>query len=81
MKEPVRPEWVTLTMNRGKRDKLSKKDIVGFLFQKGGLEKDQLGIIEVKEGSSFAAVKREAFAAMLERIRNEKIKNMKAIFK
>lgn len=65
----------------GKRDKLSKKDIVGFLFQKGGLEKDQLGIIEVKEGSSFAAVKREAFAAMLERIRNEKIKNMKAIFK
>lgn len=81
VKEPVRPEWVTLTMNRGKRDKLSKKDIVGFLFQKGGLEKDQLGIIEVKEGSSFAAVKREAFAAMLERIRNEKIKNMKAIFK
>lgn len=81
VKEPVSPEWVTLTMNRGKRDKLSKKDIVGFLFQKGGLEKDQLGIIEVKEGSSFAAVKREAFAAMLERIRNEKIKNMKAIFK
>lgn len=80
-KDPVRAEWITLTINKGKRDKLSKKDIVGFLFQKGGLEKDQLGVIEVKEGSSFAAVKREAFAPMMDRISNEKIKNMKATFK
>ena len=80
-KEPVRSEWITLTINRGKRDKLSKKDIVGFLFQKGGLEKDQLGVVEVKEGSSFAAVKREAFDAMMDRIRDEKIKNMRATFK
>ena len=42
-KKPVRSEWVTLTINRGKRYKLSKKDVVGFLFQKGGLEKDDLG--------------------------------------
>ena len=77
----MRSEWITLTINRGKRDKLSKKDIVGFLFQKGGLEKEQLGVVEVKEGSSFAAVKREAFDAMMDRIRDEKIKNMRATFK
>ena len=40
---PSKPDSLvrlTLTINRGKRDKLSKKDVVGFLFQKGGLEKD-----------------------------------------
>lgn len=79
-KEPLRSEWVTLTINRGKRDKLSKKDVVGFLFQKGELEKDDLGIVEVKESCSFAAVKRDKLPGLLKRIRDEKIKNMKAKF-
>lgn len=79
-RQPVRSEWVTLTINRGKRDKLSKKDVVGFLFQKGGLDKDDLGVVEVKESCSFAAVKREKMSALLDRIREEKIKNMKARF-
>ncbi len=79
-KKPVRSEWVTLTINRGKRDKLSKKDVVGFLFQKGGLEKDDLGIVEIKESCAFAAVKRDKLSGLLDRIRNEKIKNMKAKF-
>jgi superfamily II DNA/RNA helicase len=77
-RQPIRPEWVTLTINRGKRDKLSKKDIVGFLFQKGELEKDELGMVEVKESRSFAAIKRNKLPELLNRIRSEKIKNMKA---
>ena len=79
-KEPLRSEWITLTINRGKRDKLSKKDVVGFLLQKGELEKDDLGIVEVKESCSFAAVKRDKLPGLLKRIRDEKIKNMKAKF-
>ena len=71
---------MTLTINRGKRDKLSKKDVVGFLFQKGGLEKDDLGVVEVKESCAYAAVKRDKKADLLARIREEKIKNMKAKF-
>lgn len=79
-KTPESSEWVTLTINRGKRDKLSKKDVVGFLFQKGGLEKDDLGVVEVKESCSYAAVKREKLPALLDRVRSEKIKNMNAKF-
>lgn len=79
-KKPVPPQWVTLTINRGKRDKLSKKDVVGFLFQKGGLEKDELGIVEIKESCAYAAVRRDKIAGLLARIRDEKIKNMKAKF-
>ncbi|MDH6533821.1 DEAD/DEAH box helicase [Parabacteroides sp. 52] len=80
VKEPMRSQWVTLTINRGKRDKLSKKDVVGFLFQKGALGKDDLGIVEIKESCSFAAVRRDAYASLLSRIRDEKIKSMKAKF-
>ena len=79
-KKPLRSEWVTLTINRGKRDKLSKKDVVGFLFQKGGLDKDDLGVVEIKESCAYAAVKRDKKEGLLARIREEKIKNMKAKF-
>ncbi|MDD6209348.1 MAG: DEAD/DEAH box helicase [Bacteroidales bacterium] len=77
---PEQPDWMTLTISRGKRDKLSKKDIVGFLYQKGGLKPGELGIVEVKDAKSFAAVKRSCFKNMLSRIRNEKIKNMTVKF-
>lgn len=77
-RKPLRPEWATLTVNRGKRDKLSRGDVAGFLLQKGGLEKEDLGLIEIKESCAYAAVKREKMTALLARIREEKIKNMKA---
>lgn len=80
VKSPVQSEWITLTINKGKRDKLSKKDVVGFLFQKGELGKDELGMVEVKESYSFAAIKREVFPALLERLEDERIKKMKAKF-
>ena len=79
-KKPVVSEWKTILINRGKRDKLSKKDVVGFLFQKGGLDKEDLGIVEIKESCAFAAVKREKVKGLLARIRDEKIKNMRAKF-
>jgi len=79
-KAPIASEWITLTINKGKRDKLSKKDVVGFLFQKGNLENGQLGVVEVKESCSFAAIKRDKFSSLIEKIKDERIKNMKAKF-
>lgn len=77
-KKPQQSEWVTMTINRGKRDKLSKKDIVGFLYQKGGLDRDDLGVVEVKESCSFVAVKRDKYKGLLQKITGEKVKNMNA---
>lgn len=79
-KKPMPSEWITLTINRGKRDKLSKKDVVGFLFQKGELGKDDLGVVEIKESCSYAAVKRDKLDELLKKIQNEKVKNMTAKF-
>ena len=77
-RKPTQPDWKTIVINRGKRDKLSKKDVVGFLFQKGALDKEDLGIVEIKESCAFAAVKRDKVKALLARIKDEKIKNLKA---
>ena len=71
------PEYITLYINGGKKNKLNKVDIVGFLSQKGTLEKDELGLIEVKDFSSFVAVKQHKIKALLENIKDEKMKGKK----
>lgn len=79
-KIPSQPEWVTIYIGKGKKDKLSKGDIAGFMMQKGKLSKDDLGKIELKDHFAFAAVKRGKYANMLKMVANEKIKGMKTIF-
>lgn len=74
---PPKPDWATLYIGKGKKDKLSKMDIVGFMFKKGQLEKEELGMVEVKEYYSFVAIKVNKVKDVLRLIQNEKIKNMK----
>jgi len=76
-KMPENTPWTTLYIGAGKKDKINKMDIVGMLLQKGKLEKDELGLIEVLDFSSYAAVSRKKVNAMLDLIKNEKIKNKK----
>lgn len=74
---PELPDWETLYIGGGKKDKINKVDIVGLLLQKGGLAKDELGLIEVQDKASFVAIKRNKIHQTLDLIRNEKIKKMK----
>jgi superfamily II DNA/RNA helicase len=74
---PPISEWVTIYISGGKKNKLNKMDIVGFLLQKGQIEKQDLGLIEVKDNISFAAVKRNKVKDMLALIAAEKMKGKK----
>jgi len=74
---PQKPEWATLYFGLGKKDKINKIDIVGLLLQKGELEKDDLGLIEVKDRMAFAAVKRAKVSKTLKLIQKETIKRKK----
>jgi len=74
---PPKPEWSTIYIGKGKKDKLSKMDVVGFMFKKGLLAKEDLGMVEVKEYFSYVAVKSNKIKNILPLIQNEKIKNMK----
>ena len=71
--------FVTLYIGKGKKDKINKIDIVGFLFKKGNLNKDEVGRIDVKDHYSFAAISRKKAKQTLNLIRGEKIKGVKTI--
>ncbi|MES2812773.1 MAG: DEAD/DEAH box helicase [Bacteroidota bacterium] len=74
---PKAPEFQTIYISGGKKTKLNKIDIVGFFSQKGKLEKGDLGLIEVKDFISFAAVKSKKVKDLLHNIRDEKMKGKK----
>jgi len=76
-KLPKAPEFQTIYVSGGKKNKLNKIDIVGFFSQKGKLEKGDLGLIEVKDFISFAAVKSTKVKGLLQLIRDEKMKGKK----
>lgn len=74
---PKPPEFQTIYISGGKKNKLNKIDIVGFFSQKGKLDKSDLGLIEVKDFISFAAVKSKKVKEFLVNIRDEKMKGKK----
>ena len=76
---PTLPRWETLYIGKGKKDKLSRGDIAGFLMKVGGLQRDELGRIDVKDLHSYASVLRAAVRNLLPRIRGQKIKGIKTI--
>ncbi|MGM8362941.1 DEAD/DEAH box helicase [Flavobacterium sp. ARAG 55.4] len=74
---PKAPQFQTIYISGGKKNKLNKIDIVGFFSQKGKLEKGDLGLIEVKDFISFAAVKFSKVKDLLRNIQDEKMKGKK----
>jgi superfamily II DNA/RNA helicase len=74
---PEKPKWTTLFIAAGKKDKVNKVDIVGFLSKRAHLKKEDIGLIEVKDFFSFVAVVKSKVGHALEQIKNEKIKNRK----
>ena len=77
---PAKPLWVTLYIGKGKKDKISRGDIVGFLTKQGGLESNQVGRIDVLPHWSYVAVERASASGLLSRIKGLKIKGQKTIY-
>jgi superfamily II DNA/RNA helicase len=74
---PEKPKWTTLFIAAGKKDKVNKIDIVGFLSNRGQLKKEDIGLIDVKDFFSFVAIRKTKIGAALLLIRDQKIKNKK----
>ena len=77
--KPAFPKFVTLYIGKGKKDKINKIDIVGFLFKKGGLNKEEVGRVDVKDHYAFAAISRKKVKQTLKLLQNEKIKGVKTL--
>ena len=78
--QPALPKMATIYIGKGKKDKLSKGDIMGFLSKKGGLNRDDVGRIDVKDHYAFVAIVRKKLSQTLNLVRGEKIKGMKTLF-
>ncbi len=77
--KPIKPTWNTLYIGKGKKDKLGKTDIVGFLYKKGGLTREDVGQVDVKDHYSFVAIRRSKVKQLLSLIQGEKVKGIKTI--
>lgn len=75
--EGIRSDVATLYFNAGKKEKISKGDIAGFLIQKGGLTKDEVGKIMVWDHSAIAAVPRAKIGKVVEAVAPYRLKNTK----
>lgn len=71
---PAAPLMATLYIGKGKKDKISKGDIVGFLCKSGGLKGQEIGRIDVYDYYAYAAVLRVKLAAVLRNVQGAKIK-------
>ena len=74
---PALPMWTTLYVGKGKKDKINKVDIAGFLYKKGGLTRDDVGPIDVHDYYAYVSVARGKVRQLLSLISGEKIKGMK----
>ncbi len=74
---PKPSNWRTLFISAGRKDKISKGDIAGLFFKQGQLNKDELGLIEIKQDCAFVAVPRKKAFALVKKLDQTRIKKRK----
>ena len=67
-------ELRTIFINGGKKQKLRAGDILGALTAGIGLQKDDIGKIDILDFASYVAINKEKISFVLERLSKEKIK-------
>ena len=76
---PAKPRMATIYIGKGKKDKISKGDIVGFLCKIGQLQSSEIGKIDVKDRYAYVAVARPKLRQVLKLTQGQKIKGIKTI--
>ncbi|GGH65957.1 DEAD/DEAH box helicase [Phaeocystidibacter marisrubri] len=73
----LRSDWETLYITGGRKDKISKGDIAGLFFKTGGLEKGELGVIELKSDCAYVSVARSKARRLVDQLNNSRLKTKK----
>lgn len=72
---PIVATMVTLYINAGKKEKISKGDVAGYVMQKGGLTREEVGRIMVDDHYSLVAVVAEKARSVVSKLSPHKLKN------
>lgn len=75
------PDWTTLYFGAGKKDKLRKLDIVGFLSQQGKLKPQEIGKIDLLDTMAYAAIQSKKLKSTLNNIHMKRIKGKRFVIK
>ena len=78
---PKPTDWCTVFISGGKKDKISKGDIAGFLFKEGQLSKNHVGLIELKTDCAFVAVHKSGVNQLISLVDNSRLKSKKVRLK
>lgn len=80
--DPIRSDWATIYINAGKKEKISRGDIAGYMIHKGELQPEQVGKITIDDHSALVAIPRSILLpavtsqpGLLERLAPHKLKN------
>lgn len=76
-KLPAATKWKTLYITGGRRDKISKGDVAGLFLKQGQAQKDQIGVIEIKQNCTYVGVHAEIVEMLIEKTNNSKLKKKK----
>lgn len=76
---PPQPRMVTIYIGKGKKDKVSRGDVLGFLCKAGGLDGSSIGRIDVMERWAYAAVDSSRWRDVIERASGAKLKGIKTL--
>lgn len=71
--------YATLRISAGKKEKLSKGDVAGFLIKEGGADGKRLGKIDVYDHYALAAIPQEETEIIMKNIKGKKIKGEKRL--
>ena len=76
---PAKPRMATIYIGKGKKDKISKGDIVGYLCKIGQLQSSEIGKTDVKDRYAYVAVSRTKLKQVLKLTAGQKIKGIKTV--
>lgn len=77
---PIHPtpcRMAALYIGRGRKEKVSRADVVGFLCKQGALTAADIGRIDLADHYVIVSLRRECLAAVIRRVAGQKIKGLK----
>jgi superfamily II DNA/RNA helicase len=75
--DPIRATTATLYFNSGKKEKVSRGDIAGFIIKQGGIDASSVGKIVVRDHSAIAAIPIDMAQATVNKLSIQKLKGKK----
>ena len=77
--KPSEAKMATVYIGKGKKDKISKGDIVGFICKNANLQGKEIGKIDVKDRYSYVAVPRKKLRQVINSCKGVKIKGIRTV--